>query len=442
MKRMSAGLFIGSCLCLAPLAVAAAPSSVTYTYEHHIISVSVAAHPEWKQARTVWTYRGVPAVPPSRLLSCGEEELAEAGWASRIETGWNEDAIAETIRTEVASRLDRSAGSVVIRKLLTGAIVFEGRGLTGRSVNIPLAAALTKTALETDTATVLLPMTETQPQITVEDEELRNMGIKEVVMTGESVFAGSPINRRHNIAVGVNKFNGHLIPKDSVFSFVEVLGPVNDRTGYRKELVIQGAETLPDYGGGLCQVSSTAYRGPWEYGLPIVQRKNHSYAVSYYSPQGTDATIYPPNVDMKFLNDTPGALLIQSFTDEKDRAFFVYYGTRDDRKTEVFGPYITDRVAAPREEKISYTTEIPPGEKRKAGERHDGMNVLWYRSVQKAGTGALTERFFSHYQARPLYWQLGVTADEMARLTGAARNETPSWLPSSEDKNDPSSAER
>lgn len=442
MKRHIVTFGVLGSLWLLPTVVAAAPTTITYTYEHHILSINVTSHPEWKQGKLIWLYKGIPAIPPSELQSCGDDEITVEGWSTRIETGWNEDAIARTIEKEIGEKLNRDAGSVVIKKSLTGSVVFEGQGITGREVNTRLTAALTKVALEQNVSTVLLPITEIQPQITVESQELRNMGIKEVVTVGESVFTGSPINRRHNIAVGVAKFNGHIIPKDSIFSFVEVLGPVNQYTGYRKELVIQGDETLPDYGGGLCQVSSTAYRGPWEYGLPIVQRKNHSYAVSYYSPQGTDATIYPPNVDMKFKNDTPGALLIQSFTDEQSRAFFIYYGTKDDRKTEVFGPYISDRIAAPREEKISYTTEIPPGERRKAGERHDGLTAVWYRSIVQNGTGSVMDRASSFYQARPLYWQVGVTPEEMARLTGGALSETPSWLPTKEDKNPESSDER
>ncbi len=432
-------VIIGIALWSVALPAFAAPATVTYTYGHHIISVSVASHPEWKHPKRSWFYLGLPAVPPSRFLTCGDDDILEPGWSFEDVSGWNEDAIARTIEDDVAAKINREAGNVTITRNGSGTVLFEGRGFTGRRTDATLAAALTKTALETDTPTVMLPVTETQPVINVQDDELRAMGIREVVTIGESVFARSPVNRRHNIGVGVSKFNGHLIPQGSVFSFVETLGPVNDRTGYRKELVIQGETTLPDYGGGLCQVSSTAYRGPWEYGMPIVQRKNHSYAVSYYSPQGTDATIYPPNVDMKFLNDTPGALLIQSFTDDQDRAFFIYYGTHDDRSIEVFGPYITDRRAAPSTEKTVYTTEIPPGEKQKAGERHDGMKAVWYRTTQVAGSGSRTERFFSDYEARPLTWQIGVTPEDMARLTGKDLSETPSWLPSKDDKKDASS---
>lgn len=441
MNRTLFSFIIGASALITPVAALAAPNTLTYTYEHHIISVQVSARPEWKQPKRTWLYRGVPAIPPARLQSCGDEPLTEDGWSSRIDTGWNDAAIQQTLRSTIVDVLDRDAGSVVIRQSSTGAISFEGEGLTGRAVAVQKLVALTKAALDQNISTIVIPVDETQPTIVV-DDALRALGIKEVVTIGESVFVGSPLSRRHNIRVGVEKFNGHLIPQGSVFSFVETLGPVNQYTGYKKELVIQGDATLPDYGGGLCQVSTTAYRGPWEYGLPILQRKNHSYAVSYYSPQGTDATIYPPNVDIKFRNDTPGALLIQSFLDDQSRAFFIYYGTRDDRQTDVFGPFISDRKSAPKEERISYTTDIPPGEKRKAGERHDGMNVVWYRNITRTGSGTMTERVFSSYQTRPLYWQIGVTQEEMARRTGTALSETPSWLPSSEDRNTPSSDAR
>lgn len=427
-RLASFGIGVGLFLCSAP--VYAAPANITYTYGHHLISVSVTLHPEWRQTKRVWFFRGTEAIPPARFKTCGDDEVVEAGWTWEESAEWDAGAIEHTIQTEVSAKLNRPAGSVVISRNATGSIVFEGIGLTGRKVDTTLAASLTLHALENDIGLVNLPVQEFQPTIEVQDKELRDMGIKEVVTIGESVFAGSPVNRRHNIGVGLAKFNGHLIPQGSIFSFVEILGPVTAATGYRKELVINGATTLPDFGGGLCQVSSTAYRGPWEYGMPILQRKNHSYAVSYYSPQGTDATIYPPSVDIKFKNDTPGALLIQTVADEKSRAFFIYYGTKDARKSEVFGPYIFDRVAAPKEEKISYTTEIPVGEKRKAGERHDGMKAIWYRSVTMAGTGAVMERFYSVYEARPLYWQYGVTADEILSRTSGERNEMPSWLPS------------
>ncbi len=408
----------------------AAPAQLTLTYDHHIFTMYPNNHPEWKQPRKQWYYEGVPAVPPARLLTCGSEPVDAPGWSHEEIVEWNLEAIGRSIRKEIGAKFDREPGSVRISRTGSGEVVFDGHGLPGRNIDVTRASALVREALDRNVSQVMLPVIETAPLVTVEDEDLKAQGIKEVVTVGESVFAGSPKNRRHNIAVGVDTFNGHLIPQGDTFSFVETLGPVNAATGYLKELVIQGDQTIPDYGGGLCQVSSTAYRGPWEYGMPIVQRKNHSYAVTYYSPQGTDATIYPPSVDMKFKNDTPGALLIQSFTDEKDRAFFIYYGTKDDRKSEVFGPFVSNRIGAPKEEKIEYTTDLAPGERKKVGDRHDGMQVMWYRSVQMPGTGATMESYFSHYQTRPLYYLVGVGAGESLPATDGDLSEAPSWLPS------------
>jgi len=416
-------------LLLFPASVFALPSSITYTYKHHIATVDVATHPEWRSTTRVWYFQRKRAIPPARFLSCGRNSIIDPGWTYEDQIAWNEQAITQTIATDISSKLNRPAGKVIIRKSGSGNVTFDGIGLPGRQVNVELAAKLTKKALEEGVSIVSLPVEETQPTMTVDSEELKAAGIREVVTVGESVFAKSPVNRQHNISVGVSRFNGHLIPQGTVFSFDETLGPVDEKRGYRKELVIEGETTLPDYGGGLCQVSTTAYRGPWEYGLPILQRKNHSYAVSYYSPQGTDATIFPPYTDLKFRNDTPGALLIQSFTDDSDHAYFIYYGTRDQRRTDVFGPYISDRIAAPTEERVSYTTEIPVGEKRKAGERHDGMSAVWYRSIKQPGSGATLERVFSPYEARPLLYQIGVTPEDMAKLTAGAARETPSWLP-------------
>jgi len=138
---------------------------------------------------------------------------------------------------------------------------------------------------------------------------------------------------------------------------------VDGSTGYLKELVIKGDRTVPDYGGGLCQVGTTAYRGVWEYGFPILERRNHSYTVSHYAPVGTDATIYPGAVDMRFKNDSPGALLIQTY--QKDnQAYFIYYGTQDSRTVELAGPYTWDHVAPP-PDRFEFTTDIPPGTKKK-----------------------------------------------------------------------------
>lgn len=398
---------IGSILgVLAPFAVHAATASITYSYEHHLFTLNPARFPEWRSNATEWLYKGLPATPRFCENDCDTAALPK-DWTKRTSVTWNKDAIAKTIETEIGHAFDREPGKVTITQTSSGAVAFSGVGLTGRRIGTLSAAALTLIALEQNVSNVELPVTITQPELQI-DESLKAMGIKEVVTIGESRFLGSTKNRKHNIAVGLAKFNGHIIKQDEIFSFGETLGPVDGRAGYLQELVIKGDRTVPDYGGGLCQVSSTAYRGVWEYGFPITQRKNHSYAVSYYFPQGTDATVYPPSVDIKFKNDSPGALLMQTHMDlATSSAYFVYYGTKDNRKSSVVGPYIWSTRAAPTERRIEYTTDIPPGTEKKLGERVNGASVSWFR-ILETGTGANIEETYSSYEARPLFYQVGV----------------------------------
>ncbi len=398
-------------------AFAASPATITFRHKHFIVKINPTEHPQWRRPVTSWSLNGQEIDPPAEWRVDGDVlPPLPAGVALETRVDWNRSAIRRSLEINLSSLLDRPAGSVTIKKDEKGNVIFDGIGFTGREVDLDRVTTLTIMALEEGIDTIEIPVTETPATVTVLDSDLQSQGIKEVVTIGESVFKGSPINRQHNITVGLKRFNGHLIPRGSTFSFVEVLGRVDGSTGYRKELVIKGDKTEPDYGGGLCQVSTTAYRGVWEYGFPIVARRNHSYAVSYYGPQGSDATVYPGSADMKFLNDSPGALLMQTYQEDQ-HAYFIYYGTKDERRSEVWGPLILSTKTAPPDRTV-YTSELPPGEKRKVGDRHPGMTALWYRFRTTAAGEEKMEPVLSVYEARPLYYEVG--ADPNAVPTGSA----------------------
>ncbi len=387
---------------------AASYPELTYRYEHHLFTLNPNQFPAWKATEEVWWFHGSEIRPPQSLRVDGDGVSAlPEGVTKTLRSSWDTDAIAATIVLRIASVLDRLPGEVSI-ELDEGRATFDGVGLPGRSVDTLRAARLTVDALERNVTDIQLPVVTTQPKLIV-SSDLRDAGILEVVAVGESNFAGSPLARRHNIATGLSKFNGHLVPQGATFSFNDVLGPVNASTGYKKELVILGERTLPDYGGGLCQVSTTAYRGIWEYGFPIDARRNHSFAVQYYAPQGTDATIYPPTTDMRFVNDTPGALLVQTHM-EDDRAYFIYYGTDDGRMAEIIGPYVWDRRSPPGD-RTEITAEIPSGTTRIVGKAVPGMQAAWFRVMQGKDGEDVMEPFYSSYEARPNFTQIGEEAD-------------------------------
>ncbi|HCP08900.1 MAG TPA: hypothetical protein DIT25_03840 [Candidatus Moranbacteria bacterium] len=173
-------------------------------------------------------------------------------------------------------------------------------------------------------------------------DSIENLGITALIGQGKSNFSGSPENRIFNIKVATGRFNGLLIKPDEEFSFVKTLGEVDGEHGYLPELVIKNNKTEPEFGGGICQVSTTAFRAAIFSGLKITARKNHAYPVKYYAPHGMDSTIYIPYPDLRFKNNTPGHILIQARIVGTE-LFFDFYGTPDGREVKVDGPKITER---------------------------------------------------------------------------------------------------
>lgn len=216
----------------------------------------------------------------------------------------------------------------------------------GQELDMRKSAMQILAALEKNQTEAILATREVNPK-----EELsstNNIGINELIGRGTSNFAGSPRNRRTNIRVGVEKMQGVIIKPGEEFSFNKYLGPVEKEYGFVPELVIKGNDTIPELGGGLCQVSSTTFRAAMDAGLPITQRKNHSYAVQYYAKpwgHGADATIYPGVIDLKFKNDTPGNILVWPYFRTEDDLIFDFYGTRDDREVTLEQPVQWDRKA-------------------------------------------------------------------------------------------------
>lgn len=235
---------------------------------------------------------------------------------------------------------------------------------------------------------------EAQPAL-VKTSNINSFGIKEVVGVGVSNFTGSPPNRRHNIKVGGASLNGLLIKPGEEFSLLKALGKVDGQAGYLPELVIKENKTIPEYGGGLCQVGTTMFRAALESGLPITMRRNHSYRVQYYEPAGTDATIYDPSPDFRFINDMAAYILIQTRI-EGDNLMFEFWGTKDGRVVEKTKPTIYN-IVKPGPTKIVETLNLKPGEKKCTEKAHNGADAYFDYKVTYASGEIKEKKFSSHY---------------------------------------------
>ncbi len=266
-----------------------------------------------------------------------------------------------------------------------------------------------RTASVADGQEVALAVTEKKPSVS--SATLNNLGIQELIGHGETDFSGSPNNRVHNIATGTKYLNGWLVKPGDTFSTVKALGAVDASTGYLPELVIKENKTIPEYGGGLCQVSTTLFRAVLNAGLEVTERRNHSYRVSYYERgvgPGLDATVYLPKPDFQFLNDTPGWILIQAEV-KGNTLTFDLYGTKDGRTSTIDGPHTLSKTAPPSPVYETVST-LAPGETKLTEHEHEGAHTIATYTVMKDGKQLYKQTFESIYKALPAHYLKGADA--------------------------------
>ncbi len=244
------------------------------------------------------------------------------------------------------------------------------------------------------------------------DQNLGSLGITELIGSATTSFAGSPDNRKHNIAVGARALNGILVKPGEEFSTLRYLGKIDNASGYLPELVIKVNKTIPEFGGGLCQVSTTLFRVTMNTGLKITERRNHRYRVGYYEPPvGMDATIYEGSPDFKFVNDTPSNILIQSRI-EGTKITFEMYGKKDDRRVELSTPSLYNIVSPPAAEYVQ-TDTLPEGTTKQTEKAHSGADASFdYTVINADGSVRNKQTFKSHYQPWQARYLVGTAKTE------------------------------
>ena len=233
----------------------------------------------------------------------------------------------------------------------------------------------------------------------------QQLGITELVEKRTTYFSGSTAARRKNIQVAASRFHGLVIPPGGIFSFNEWLGDVSVETGYEQGLIIVGDQTITGVGGGVCQVSTTAFQTAFYAGFPILDRVNHAYRVSYYEQgegPGMDATVYSPVVDFRFVNDTPYHLLIETYYNgARSTLTWKFYSTDVGRRVVKDGPYIRNQTPAP-PPIYRANPQLAPGQIRHVDYATSGADVYVYRTVYEGDRVIIDhEEFYSHYVPWP-----------------------------------------
>jgi len=218
-------------------------------------------------------------------------------------------------------------------------VVIKTPGREGLKLNIEKSIKEIQRSFEMREKEARLVVEKIGPQI--DEKNLENFKINKIIGKAKTSFASSPQNRIHNIKLGVEIISGTLVAPNEIFSFNQTLGEVSPERGFLPELVIKPGKMIKEYGGGLCQLSTTLFRAAVLSGLEIIERTPHAFALRYYGTPGFDATVYFPSPDLKFKNNTPSYIVIQGRI-EGTNLIFEIFGQDDGRKVEIEGPTILE----------------------------------------------------------------------------------------------------
>jgi len=274
----------------------------------------------------------------------------------------------------------------------------------GHLLDVPHSATkLLQAALVTDpelrSATLVVEKVDAERSTT----EATGMKISGLVASYQTIYGGEA-NRIHNVQLVSHLVDDHAIAPGEVFSFNAATGARTAAKGFKEAPVIINGELQTGLGGGVCQVSTTVFNAAYEAGLPIVSRTNHALYISHY-PQGRDATVNYPDVDLKFVNDTGHWLLLRTWVGSSSLTVALY-GTpghrrivSETRPLVVAGPTPTKKVPDPSllaGQKVVEQTGEPP--------RTTSVHRLVYDANGKLIHDTV---FYSSYRGEPTVIRVG-----------------------------------
>ncbi|WP_165944287.1 VanW family protein [Micromonospora sp. KC213] len=350
--------------------------------------VAELAEPAVAAPVTLTTDKGSVRIPPAAIARSLRFSADDAGKLTpRVDVKRLRDALGDKLaKIEVQPKdatLSISGGKP---KVVPGR---AGQQLDAAALGPALLAVLPKTQGRTVTATLKTA----EPELT--EEKLASLGIKERVSTFTTRFPGglsSP--RSQNIIQAAKEVDGTVVKPGQTFSLNGHTGERGYAQGYKDAPVILNGKLVPGVGGGVSQFTTTLFNATYYAGLEDVEHKPHSYYFSRY-PAVIESTIFWPDLDFKFRNNTPhGVLLDTSWTSSTITVSVWSTKIYDSVKTE-YGP--RRNITKPK------TVHLEPGPTCIAAAGSDGFTQDAFRVIKKDGKVVKRERFTWTYDAEPRF---------------------------------------
>ena len=318
-----------------------------------------------------------------------------------------EAATLDTVVATIAADIDAETKDAWVQDLGTHQWLVPSQ--QGRTLDREKLGKALETAFLRGEHTIELVVTEDQSPKVTTAALMVELGITDLIATGDSVFAGSGAGRAQNVERAAYMIDGTLVPAGGVFSFNDAVGSLFSGEFTDAGSYIDGPSGQ-SLAGGVCQVSTTVFRAALEAGLPIVEWWPHSYRSPFYETGGwspgydasivQDLNVPEDSTDFRFENTTGSPLLVRAIASEDGNLRVELHGSPPGYTVEFDEPSVELIEPAPASVDVVADPALPPGTVLPDQPAMDGLRVTVVRRVYDAtGQEVSTDTFVSSYRA-------------------------------------------
>lgn len=208
--------------------------------------------------------------------------------------------------------------------------------------------------------------------------------VDSLVSSFTTSFTSSSYGRAVNIGLAAKTISGTILLPGEDFSFNNIVGDTTRDKGYQPAGVIVGDKIEQDYGGGICQVSTTLYNALMKLNLRPTERHPHNLPVSYV-PIGTDAAIAFGYLDFKFKNVFDKPIYIESVAQSGQLTFNIYSSSTVVDKSKTYK--LRNQVYATLSPSITYVDDptLKVGDEKVLQKASQGYKARSYLDVYENG---------------------------------------------------------
>ncbi len=268
----------------------------------------------YRKSTWIFTPREVAKLIDFRVVEAGSETQVPTGTPEAAASGYylqpfvSAAEASKTVPAKLGTGFGKPAVDAKFKTSNGNVTIIPSR--SGIGPDIALLATDMTSALMRDPGqerTVILETNRSEPKLTT--EVARKMGIVERISTYTTTYGSNNLPRVNNIHTLGDSLDGKLVAPGATFSFNGAIGERTAAKGYQEAGAIVNGKLVPQLGGGICQVGTTLFNAIFLSGLPVKERRNHSFYISHY-PKGRDATVSWGGPDLKFVNDTDNWVMV------------------------------------------------------------------------------------------------------------------------------------